>query len=219
MTREKSEPIEQLRRVEALAARTHENDSILADSDVFVDVVTQFVKQYQFDDEQGRRLVRGALDVRVFNLLLNFAQHMATLAVRERSLDRLELGLSALALAGSAGVADLRDVGMRTQPLRDAAARLGAGALPLFDEAASLATPEAAALIVNAKPWAGFWGNVGIRLHRQFAQEFWRPTGKGVSFQYGSDHPVSAAEAQQRVAFYKRRMKELGYTYPEDLPE
>jgi hypothetical protein len=130
---------------------------------------------------------------------------MATLAVRERSVKRLRFGLLATALAGSSPADDWRDTSMQMLPLRDAASRLGPDTLPAFDEAARLATERTAGQLRSwaARPSFTLWGRMQSRISRTFAQEFWRPTGSGDEFRYGSGG-VSHEEARRMVQRYHR---------------
>jgi hypothetical protein len=69
-------------------------------------------------------------------LLIAFAARMATLSVRERSPERLNRALVALAVEG--GKLDLRETIQMLALILDAAHRIGTPASPLFSSAASI---------------------------------------------------------------------------------
>jgi YD repeat-containing protein len=158
---------------------------------------------YASGSSADRQHLRESTDVAVHGFLLSFSQHMAMLAVRDRSVERLRCGLLAIALAGSSPADDWRDTSMRMLPLRDAASRLGPETLPAFDEAASLTTEPTAGELRSwaARPSFTLWGRIQSRVSRIFAQEFWRPKGTGDEFRYGSGG-VSHQEAQRMIERY-----------------
>jgi hypothetical protein len=80
-------------------------------------------------------------------ILWVFSERMASLAVRERSTDRVLQGLSGLALEGCQE--DYRDCVIRLAPLYDAALKIGASPNELFKKAASYGSGEAGKLILN----------------------------------------------------------------------
>jgi hypothetical protein len=102
-----------------------------------------------------REALRDALTQVHQNWLGTFAMRMASLAIREQSIDRLRLGIGAIALAGDAQNSDWRDTGVALLPLRDAAERLNAGDGE-FTAAVSRATTTTAKLISDSRPRASW---------------------------------------------------------------
>ncbi|HEX2203894.1 MAG TPA: hypothetical protein VHG91_11375 [Longimicrobium sp.] len=86
---------------------------------------------------EARAQMSGLVTQRVADFLLAFAERMASLAVRERSPDRLRLGLAAVALEDFRY--DSREDLLVLAPLYHAAGKIGADPRDLFDEAAALA--------------------------------------------------------------------------------
>ena len=80
-------------------------------------------------------------------ILWAFSERMASLAVRERSRERILQGLAGLVLEGCEE--DWRDCIIRLAPLYDAALKIGASPDELFREAASYAGGEARKLLLG----------------------------------------------------------------------
>ncbi len=142
-------------------------------------------------DAKRRRDLQRACDVQVYNMLLHFAHRMASLAVRERSISRLQTALEAIALASEAGGSDWRDTGQATLPLTDAAGRLGRVSDRVFDEVARMAGGRAGAMIANAKAKHGLIGLLHRLAFRLFTPSYAMPTMTRDGFRYGK--PVSMA--------------------------
>jgi hypothetical protein len=85
-----------------------------------------------------------------FWALTAFADRMAMLAVRERSVARLRIGLQAVAMAGDCRDADLRDAMTPVMLLEDATWRIGMNQEREFTDAARLAEPYTAKLLEGA---------------------------------------------------------------------
>ena len=83
--------------------------------------------------------LRNALTMDDFYLLMHFARRAAVFALRGKSPQWIEDGLTAVAIADDARV-DLRDLFIPLSLLHHAALRIGADANALFDRAAALAT-------------------------------------------------------------------------------
>lgn len=98
-------------------------------------------------------------------MLKAFVVRMASLAVRERSRARLQMGLNALAFLGGSPACDLTDVSLLARPLRDAAHRLAGNTRSPFRRAARLATAEVAGLLLLWRPSRWFFlRQLGYRL-------------------------------------------------------
>lgn len=144
-------------------------------------LVTSFVA----GDASHREALRQALDTALYQRLLHFAQRMASLAVRQQSVERLRFALLAIALAGDARGSDWRDTGIAMLPLTDAAGRLGPAGDDLFEDAARLASVRTATTIRLAKPRHGPWGRFVRATRAVFASADWQPTMTSDGFRYG----------------------------------
>lgn len=126
--------------LEALAGdRFYDNPQLPCDADrAVMEVVDGFTKATPAEREQFIEAVPNK-DAGFF---LSFAVRMATLGVREKSVTRVRQGLIAVVIENFRR--DSREDLMTLAPLNDAAGRVGADPVDLFDEAASYATPDVA---------------------------------------------------------------------------
>ena len=105
-------------------------------------VVDQYLGGYRLADHSTRAGVRAAIHLDHAQTLGAYGERMATLAVRERSVDLLGRGLLAAMLRGSCPKEDLRDVLVGIAPLQHSAERLGVDPEDEFERAAAVAGPD-----------------------------------------------------------------------------
>jgi len=105
-------------------------------------VVDHFLGGYRLADDATRAAVRTAIHLDHAQTLGAYGERMATLAVRERSVDLLARGLLAAMLRGNCPQEDLRDVLVSIAPLQRSAERLGVDPEDEFERAAALAGPD-----------------------------------------------------------------------------
>jgi len=104
-------------------------------------VVDHFLGGYRLADDATRAAVRTAIHLDHAQTLGAYGERMATLAVRERSVDLLARGLLAAMLRGNCPQEDLRDVLVSIAPLQRSAERLGVDPEDEFERAAALPAP------------------------------------------------------------------------------
>lgn len=104
--------------------------------------VSQFINLFLNADNIDRRKILRMVDERLSSLLISFAERMASLGVREKSVERIRTGLVALLIEDHFG--DWRDSLMRLSPLYHAAGKIGANPDEVFLEVAGLITNSAA---------------------------------------------------------------------------
>ena len=78
------------------------------------------------------------------------------------------------------------------------------------------ATPAMAPTLDSARPSFGVFGRLLILLSRKLADDYWKPTGHGKDFRYGTGRTIPRHAGEQLAGEYKRRMDERGYRYPSD---
>jgi hypothetical protein len=104
--------------------------------------VTALVEKFMTATASQREQLSATIPMKFRAYFMSFAVRMATLGVRERSEIRLLHGLVALAIENFQ--VDWREDLMTLAPLNDAAIRVGADPVALFDKAASFASAPAA---------------------------------------------------------------------------
>jgi hypothetical protein len=97
-------------------------------------------------DEKTRNSMRDSISMEEFSTLLSFSQRASVFALREKSLDMVRDGLSAIAMIEAKRV-DWRDILMALSLLYHSAQRIGGDADRIFREASHLSDPEVAGLI------------------------------------------------------------------------
>ena len=113
--------------------------------------VAGLCRQVSAAAEADRARLRRSLGMGDLYTLLMFSQRAAVFAMRERSVERLHDGLTAIALIERARV-DPRDISMALSVLRHAAARIGQGTRAVFAERARLAEQPVADLMLADSP-------------------------------------------------------------------
>ncbi|HWT04532.1 MAG TPA: hypothetical protein VN224_02145 [Xanthomonadales bacterium] len=111
-------------------------------------------RRYATADEKERAKQTAASSMDDFYTLLQFAKRCAVFALRERRLDYVVDGLSAVAMIDPRRI-DERDAPSPLPLLAYAARTLGAAPEPLFATAAELARPDAREIIVGFLPRSG----------------------------------------------------------------
>jgi len=161
----------------------------------------------------GPEPLRAALQQRVTRAhagtLATFAVRMAALAVRERSPDRLRLGLEALALAGEADVDDWRDAVRPLFPLRDAAWRIGVDARGEFIRAAQLARSRTAGLLARFVPRQA-WLRFVERAALSAGIGPWKVVAAPDGFRYVPTHSASREEQEEFLRRVQRAREASG---------
>lgn len=107
----------------------------------------ELVDAFRRGNPMSRFLIKRRLSDQHSAILWAFSERMASLAVRERSKERVVQGLTGLVLEGCKE--DWRDCIIRLAPLYDAAVKVGAPPDELFREAASYAGGEARKLLLE----------------------------------------------------------------------
>ena len=148
---------------------------------------------------EGVRRRVGCTHARALGL---FAVRMATLAVRERSAERLRIGLCAAVL--SAGErADWRDLGDTLHLLSDAAIRIGADGPTEFANAARFARGWYVGYVQRFPPRWG-WHRLAERAAMVLGLGDWRAVEASDGFRYVPRR--SAEEVRQEVESMVRRI-------------
>lgn len=167
--------------------------------------LTALLESYASGDDGVRAWARTQVGPPHARALSLFAIRMASLAVRERSVQRLRLGLWGAVLSeGASG--DWRETSSLLAPLADAARRIGADAKREFAEAARLG-PHESARVIAAFPPASTLRGLAERAAMIFGLGQWRTTGEGDAFRYEPAHTTSKSEAEELLrkahALYK----------------
>jgi hypothetical protein len=125
-------------------------------------------RRYAQSDAAARARMRRSISMEEFSTLLGFANRAAVFGLRERSVERLADGLSAVAMVEQERT-DYRDILWTLAKLHHSAARIGAGPEKLFAAAAALAEPGTARLIrdflrrpAEEKDLRDSWGYVEV---------------------------------------------------------
>jgi type II secretion system protein G len=118
-------------------------------------IVESLVRRFEPDDPIRCVAIGNSLTRASEQVLTAYAIRMASLAVRERSVERLRLGLLGFALASRVPDLDWRDFLFMTSPLHDAALRLGPPARAPVLQAADLADHRVAPVLrgIVPPPW------------------------------------------------------------------
>lgn len=159
--------------------------------------IRALVERFAAADEL-RTALKRAVTIEHVGPLSVFAVRMAMLAVRERSLDRLRLGLRAAALSGSADLDDPRDAASALLPLVDAADRVGADAPSEFADAARSALPGTARLLEQMPP-RHTWSRLLERAAASLGIGDWRATEAPDGFRYVFTRPVTKAQVDEMI--------------------
>lgn len=130
--------------------------------------LAELARRYAQSDAAARARMRHAIDMEQLYMLLEFADRAAVFALRERSAARVTDGLSAVALVEQERV-DYRGILWTLATLHHSAARIGANPAKLFRDAAALAEPQTAELILGFlkqpakdKDLRDAWGRVEV---------------------------------------------------------
>jgi hypothetical protein len=135
--------------------------------------LAELTRQFARADAPARAIMRGSISHDEFYTLLTFSQRAAVFALRERNVDRVVEGLTAIAMIEAKRV-DWRDGLVALSLLHHAANRCGADADRLFQQAAQLAEPGVVELIDGfikrspaEKDLHSSWGYVETEIDRQ----------------------------------------------------
>lgn len=115
--------------------------------------LTELCRRYARSDPATRRLMRRSIDADDLYVLWNFAKRAAVFGFRERSVQRLTDGLTAIALIERERV-DFRDLYGPLGLLHYVAVQTGAPHQKLFGDAAALAEPGTADIIRAGLRWS-----------------------------------------------------------------
>ena len=105
-------------------------------------------ERFAKSDKRARANMRSSLSPDEFYTLLNFSDRSAVFAIREKNVNWVRNGLSAVAMTEAKRI-DFRDVLMTLSLLYHSANRIGANANQLFQEAARLSEPNIAELLTG----------------------------------------------------------------------
>ena len=166
-------------------------------------LIAALVERFAGADDTFRDTLREELSLSHYDALLAFAARMAMLAVRECSIERLRLGVQAVALAGDAPTADWRETSLALLPLNDAAARIDSTARMEFSNAARLARGD------TAHALSGVAGQSVLRIAiERFAMRVgigvWKAIHAPDGFRYVPTRRTSRAEVDRII----RRVEE-----------
>jgi hypothetical protein len=167
------------------------------------DLLAALVQRFAAADAPLRDALREALSLSHYDALLTFAVRMAALAVRERSTQRLRLGVQAVALAGDAPTADWRETLAPLLCLSDAATRLGTNALGEFANAARLAHGRTVESL-NAEARQSRLRAAIERIAMHLGVGLWKAIHAPDGFRYVPTRRVSRAEVDAMI----RRVEE-----------
>lgn len=117
--------------------------------DAYDAALAELCKRYAKSDAPTRATMRRAIDMEDLGALLNFGMREAVFGIRERSVERVVDGLTAVAMVEKERQ-DFRDVLMTLSLLHYCALRIGANPDKLFRDAAALAEPGTAEFILHA---------------------------------------------------------------------
>lgn len=126
--------------LELFSSNRHYNEQQLPSETDFA--VMELVDNFLKTSPAERERILPEIPNKTSGHLMSFAVRMATLGVREKSKTRVLQGLIALVIENFR--IDWREDLMTLAPLNDAAVRVGADPVALFDEAASYAAPAVA---------------------------------------------------------------------------
>lgn len=175
------------------------------------DEAAAVVERFARASNASREALRTHLSSPEYDALLAFAIRMAMLAVRERSIARLRLGLRAVALAGDAPPADWRETSLPLLLLRDAAWRIDADARGEFANAARLAQGRTVRALTGAVPRSTLM--VGIeRLVMRLGVGMWKAVNAPDGFRYVPTRRVSREEVDDLI----RRAEQARRTHATD---
>jgi hypothetical protein len=97
-------------------------------------------RRFATSDAPGRSEMRAAISLDEFYTLLNFSRRSAVFAIREKNVDWIKNGLTAVAMVDVERI-DYRDLGLSLPLLYHSAKRIGADPDQLIREASELAEP------------------------------------------------------------------------------
>ncbi|HEV7891621.1 MAG TPA: hypothetical protein VGP08_13340 [Pyrinomonadaceae bacterium] len=116
--------------------------------DAYDAALAELSKRYAKSDAATRAAMRRSIDMQDLYALARFGEREAVFGLRERSAERIVDGLTAIAMVEVKRV-DFRDVLMSLSLLHHCALRVGASPDKLFRDAAALAEPGTAQLMLD----------------------------------------------------------------------
>jgi hypothetical protein len=116
--------------------------------DAYDAALAELSKRYAKSDAATRAAMRRSIDMQDLYALARFGEREAVFGLRERSAERIADGLTAIAMVEVERV-DFRDVLMSLSLLHHCALRVGASPDKLFRDAAALAEPGTAQLMLD----------------------------------------------------------------------
>jgi hypothetical protein len=162
------------------------------------DLLAALVERFAGADDAFRNALRDELSLSHYDALLTFSARMAMLAVREHSIERLRLGVQAVALAGDAPTADWRETALGLLPLSDAVARMGSTARAEFANAAHLAHGRTAHTLSGVASQSAL--RIAIdRVAMRLGIGVWKAVHAPDGFRYVPARRVSRADAETLV--------------------
>jgi hypothetical protein len=162
------------------------------------ELLSTLVERFARATDAFREALRERLSLPHYDALLAFAVRMAALAVRERSIERLRLGVHAVAFAGDAPTADWRETLAPLIALSDAAARIDSNARAEFANSARLARGRTAhALIAVARH--STLRTVIERVVMRLGLGVWKVVLAPDGFRYVPTRRVSRAEVDRMI--------------------
>ena len=166
------------------------------------EIVAALVNGFEEAPASARERVRHCIGRAHAGALGSFAVRMAMLAVRERSVERLRLGLCAAVLSVGEGE-DWRDLIRTFSPLSDAATRLGADGPLEFARAARHARGWYVGFVASFPPRWG-WHRLVERAAMVLGLGNWRAIEAADGFRYVPRR--SAEEVRQEAESMVRRI-------------
>lgn len=181
-------------------------------------VIGELVQRFALAQENERVAVRTGLNRNQYEALSIFSERAATLAVRENSVDRLRMGLSAVAIGTGTGHADPRDTGGFLLILSDAGRRIGADVTAELLTASRLAGAGSGHFKYYAGKGAVSRTLGGLVLRLGIGME--RVEGKRNEFRYhmGPKLTPDAVRAREAVRQLQADAKRVGQRPPDDRP-
>lgn len=116
------------------------------------DMLREVVRKYAASEPQQRAAIRESISMDGFYTLMTFASRSAVFAIRERKVEFVRDGLTAIAMIDQERV-DFRDIPTNLPLLYHAATRIGADADTMFRQIGTLSETEVGEQIVRFAEW------------------------------------------------------------------
>jgi hypothetical protein len=199
-------------------ARREELGLVRPKPDAYDAALAELCKRYAKSDAATRAAMRRAIDAKDLYALAGFGSRAAVFGLRERSVERIADGLTAIAMVEVERV-DFRDVLMTLALLHHCALRVGAGPAKLFRDAAALAEPGTARLMLDFlksapknKSLRDAWGLVEVETEAGVGFIHWG------SEKYAATYDLKKVAVETADLFAADRYEHILLSVASDLP-